>query len=134
MQAAVSRALQDRSGADPLCEEESHQSLEPYMREAGMPHPEVERTMRLLTSHENVRVVQEAPELPAASEAMDQEELELVQETSDHDVESATKDRKDHQFKEEENGSVGDLSTVCSQIVLKCLFLARIGRPDFFGL
>ena len=36
----------------------------------------------------------------------------------------------DHQFKEEENGSVGELSTVCSQIVLKCLYLARIGRPD----
>ena len=26
--------------------------------------------------------------------------------------------------------SVGELSTVCSQIVLKCLYLARIGRPD----
>ena len=36
----------------------------------------------------------------------------------------------DHQFKEEENESVGELSTVCSQIVLKCLYLARIGRPD----
>ena len=35
----------------------------------------------------------------------------------------------DHQFKEEV-GSVGELSTVCSQIVQKCLFLARIGRPD----
>ena len=27
-------------------------------------------------------------------------------------------------------GSVGELSRVCSQIVLKCLHLARIGRPD----
>ena len=36
----------------------------------------------------------------------------------------------DHQFREEELGSVGDLSKVCSQIVLKCLYLARIGRPD----
>ena len=35
----------------------------------------------------------------------------------------------DHQFKEE-NESVGELSTVCSQIVLKCLYLARVGRPD----
>ena len=31
----------------------------------------------------------------------------------------------------EENESVGEVSTVCSQIVLKCLYLARIGRPDF---
>ena len=26
--------------------------------------------------------------------------------------------------------SVGQLSQVCSQIVLKCLYLTRIGRPD----
>ena len=36
----------------------------------------------------------------------------------------------DHQFKEEEMGSVGELSKVCSQIALKCLYLARIGRLD----
>ena len=33
-------------------------------------------------------------------------------------------------FKQEELKSVGELSKVCSQIVLKCLYLARIGRPD----
>ena len=32
--------------------------------------------------------------------------------------------------KQEELESVGELSQVCSQIVLKCLSLARIGRPD----
>ena len=36
----------------------------------------------------------------------------------------------DHLFKEEELKCVGELSKVCSQIVLKCLYLARIGRPD----
>ena len=36
----------------------------------------------------------------------------------------------DHHFKEEEMKSVGELSHVCSQIVLKMLLLARIGRPD----
>ena len=36
----------------------------------------------------------------------------------------------DHHFKEEELKSVGELSKVYSQIVLKCLSLARIGRPD----
>ena len=36
----------------------------------------------------------------------------------------------DHHFKEEEMKSVGELSQVCSQIVLKCLYLARIVRPD----
>ena len=36
----------------------------------------------------------------------------------------------DHHFKEEKLKSVGELSEVCSQIVLKCSYLARIGRPD----
>ena len=36
----------------------------------------------------------------------------------------------DHHFKEEEMKSVGELPQVCSQIVLKCLYLARIGRLD----
>ena len=37
----------------------------------------------------------------------------------------------DHHFKEEETISVGELSSTCSQIVLKCLYLARIGRMKF---
>ena len=36
----------------------------------------------------------------------------------------------DHHFNEEETKSVGELSHVCSQLVLKCLYLARIGLPD----
>ena len=36
----------------------------------------------------------------------------------------------DHYFKEEETKSVGELSHVWSQIALKCLYLARVGRPD----
>ena len=40
----------------------------------------------------------------------------------------ATPCEADHHFKEE-TGSVGELSKVCSPIVLKCLYLARTGRP-----
>ena len=36
----------------------------------------------------------------------------------------------DHHFKEEELKSVGELSKVCSQIVLECLYLARITELD----
>ena len=36
----------------------------------------------------------------------------------------------DHHVKKEERESVGELSHVCSQNVLKCLYLARIGGPD----
>ena len=37
----------------------------------------------------------------------------------------------DHNFQKEELETVGELSVVRSQMVLKCLYLARIGRPDF---
>ena len=47
-------------------------------------------------------------------------------------TEVATPCIDDHQFKEEEIGSVGRLSKVCAQIVLKCLHLARIGRPHIW--
>ena len=39
----------------------------------------------------------------------------------------------DHHFKEEELKSVGELSKVCSRIVLKCLYLARIEDLIFYG-
>ena len=40
----------------------------------------------------------------------------------------------DHHFKKEELETVGALSKVCSHIVVKCLDLARIGRPDILWL
>ena len=36
----------------------------------------------------------------------------------------------DRQFKKEELETVEELSNVCSQLVWKCLHVARIGRPD----
>ena len=36
----------------------------------------------------------------------------------------------DHHLKNEELKSVGELSDVCSQIAMQCLYLARIGTPD----
>ena len=38
----------------------------------------------------------------------------------------------DHQFKDEELDAVGELSKVCSKIVMKCLYSARIGGPEIF--
>ena len=55
---------------------------------------------------------------------------ELANKTTQQFFKFATPCMDDHHFKEEENRSVGELSTVCSQIVLTCLCLARIGRPD----
>ena len=55
---------------------------------------------------------------------------ELANKTTQQFFKVATQCMDDHQLKEEENESVGELSKVCSQIVLKCLYLARIGRLD----
>ena len=55
---------------------------------------------------------------------------ELANKTTQQLYKVATPCHDDHLFKAEEVGSVREVSKVCSQIVLKCLYLARIGRPD----
>ena len=55
---------------------------------------------------------------------------ELANKTTQQLYKVSTPCIDDHHFKEEETKSLGDLSNTCSQIVLKCLYLARIGRPD----
>ena len=55
---------------------------------------------------------------------------ELVNKTTQQLSKVSTPCIDDHHFKEEEVKSVGELSTENSQIVLKCLYLARIGRPE----
>ena len=55
---------------------------------------------------------------------------ELANKTTQQLCNVATPCMDDHQFEEEENESVGEVSTVCSQFVLKCLYWARIGRLD----
>ena len=54
---------------------------------------------------------------------------ELANKTTQQLYKVSTPCIDDHHFKEELK-SVGELSRVCSQIVLKCLYLARIGQPD----
>ena len=55
---------------------------------------------------------------------------ELAAKTSQQFFQVATPCFNDHQFKKEDLGCVGDRSKVCSQIVLKCSYLVRIGRLD----
>ena len=55
---------------------------------------------------------------------------ELANKTTQQLYKVSTPCIDDHHFKEEKLKSVGELSKVCSEIVLKCLYLARIGRPD----
>ena len=56
--------------------------------------------------------------------------FELANKTTEQFFKVATPCMDDHLFKEKENESVGELSAVCSQIVLKCLYLDRIDRDD----
>ena len=58
---------------------------------------------------------------------------ELANKTTQQLYKVSTPCIDDHHFNEEEMKSVGELSQVCSQIVLKCLYLARIGRLIFYG-
>ena len=55
---------------------------------------------------------------------------ELANKTTQQLYKVSTPCLDDHHRSEEELKSVGELSKVCSQIVLKCLRLTRIGRPD----
>ena len=56
--------------------------------------------------------------------------FELANKTTQQLYKVSTPCIDDHNFKREEMKSVVELSQVCSQIVLKCLYLAWIGRPD----
>ena len=58
---------------------------------------------------------------------------ELANKTTQQVYKVSTPCVDDHHFKEEEMKSVGELSNTCSPIVLKCLYLARIGRPDILS-
>ena len=55
---------------------------------------------------------------------------EVTNKTTQQFYKVATPCMDDHQFRGEENGTVVKSSTVWSQMVLKCLNLARIGRRD----
>ena len=55
---------------------------------------------------------------------------ELANKTTQQLYKVSTPCIDDHHFKEEELKSVGELSKVCSQSVVKCLYLAHICRPD----
>ena len=55
---------------------------------------------------------------------------ELANKTTQQLYKVSTPCIDDHHFKEEKMKSARELSQVCSQIVLKCLYVARIGRPD----
>ena len=83
-----------------------------------------------LPSSENLRISSWSYDMEGHAKKCVERYCELAIKTTQQLYKVSTPCIDDHHFKEEETKSVGELSNICSQIVLKCLYLARIGRPD----
>ena len=81
-------------------------------------------------SSENIRISSWSYDMEVMPKKCVERYCELANRTTQQLYKVSTPCIDDHHFKEEELKSVGELSKTCSQIVLKCLYLARIGRPD----
>ena len=79
---------------------------------------------------ENCRISSLSYDMAGHAKKCAERYCELANKTTQQLYKVSTPCIDDRHFKEEEMKSVGELSQVCSQIVLKCLYLARIGRPD----
>ena len=78
---------------------------------------------------ENLRISSWSYDMVGHAKKCVERYCELANKTTQQLYKVSTPCIDDH-FIEEETKSVGELSNACSQIVLKCLYLARIGRPD----
>ena len=83
-----------------------------------------------LPSSQNLRISSWSYDMAGHAKKCVERYCDLANKTTQQLYKLSTPCIDDHHFKEEEMKSVGELSHVCSQIVLKCLYLARIGRPD----
>ena len=83
-----------------------------------------------LPCSENLRISSWSCDMEGHAKKCVERYCELANKTTQQLHKVSTPCIDDHHFKEEELKSVGELSKVCSQIVVKCLHLARIGRPD----
>ena len=79
---------------------------------------------------QNIRISSWSYDMEGHAKKCVERYCELANRTTQQLYKVSTTCIDDHHFKEEEMKSVGEVSHVCSQIVLKCLYLARIGRPD----
>ena len=83
-----------------------------------------------LPCSENLRISSWSHDMEGHAKKWVEGYCELANKTTQQLYKVSTPCLDDHPFKEEETKSVGELSNTCSQIVLKCLYSARIGRPD----
>ena len=83
-----------------------------------------------LPCSENIRISLWSYDMAGHAKKCVERYCELANKTTQQLYKVSTPCIDDHHFKEEETKSVGELSNTCSQIVLKCLYLARFRRPD----
>ena len=83
-----------------------------------------------LPCSENLRISSWSYDMDGHAKKCVERYCELAIKTTQQLYKVCTPSIDDNHFKEEELKSSGELSKVSSQIVLKCLYLARIGRPD----
>ena len=83
-----------------------------------------------LPCSENLRISSWSYDMECHEKKCVERYCELANKTTQQLYKVSTPCIDDHHFKEEETKSVGELSQVCSQIVLKCLYVVRIGEPD----
>ena len=83
---------------------------------------------------ENLRISSWSFDMEGHAKKCVERYCEMANKTTQQLYKVSTQCIDDHHFKEEEMKSVGELSQVCSQTVLKCLYEARIGRPDILWL
>ena len=86
------------------------------------------RGTKKLPYSENFRISSWSYDVESHAKNCVERYCELANETTQQLYQVSTPCIDDHHFKEEEMKFVGELSQICSQIVVKCFFLARIGR------
>ena len=89
-----------------------------------------EGAMNILPCSENLSISSWSYDMEGHAKKCVERYCELANKTTQQLYKVSTPCIDDHHFKEEELKSVGELPQVCSQIALKCLYSARIGRPD----
>ena len=88
------------------------------------------RATEKLPCSENMRIPSWSYDMEGHAKKCVERYCELANRTTQQLYKVSTHCIDDHHFKEEELNSEGELSKVCSQIVLRCVYLARVGRPD----
>ena len=80
---------------------------------------------------QNLRISSWSYDLEGHAKKCVERYCELANRTTEQLYKVSTPCIDDHHFKEEDLESVGEMSKVCFQIVQKCSYLGRIGRPGY---